>query len=90
MTNLMDFYIADTSGWECEICEIVVDLGITALKDNTTTSGVDEQIDNACSEILPNDVATCEEVADNIVSVAIKLLDENVTPSAVCTVLSYC
>ena len=81
---------ADSSAWECEICEEAVDLGLTALKDNSTAAAVSKQVESACSKVASNTTSECEKIVETILVKGLDLIEENVQPSAVCSYLGYC
>ena len=88
----IEFYrlAADSSAWECEICEDAVDFGLAALKNNSTEAVVSEQVNSACSKIASNATSECEKIAGTILAKGLELIEDNVQPSAVCSYLGYC
>ncbi|KUL83824.1 hypothetical protein ZTR_06630 [Talaromyces verruculosus] len=81
---------ADSSAWECEICEDAVDLGLAALKNNSNAAVVSEQVTSACSKVASNATSECEKIAGTILAKGLELIEDNVQPSAVCSYLGYC
>lgn len=67
-----------------------MDLGLAALKDNSTAAAVSEKVGSACSKVASNATSECEKIVGTILAKGLELIEDNVQPSAVCNYLGYC
>jgi len=82
-------FFAPAQAQNCAVCETVITLVESWVESNATEQEIVQYLNTICS-LFPQYQQVCDQIADQGVAQVIQWLEQNETPSQVCTQLGFC
>jgi saposin len=82
-------FFAPAQAQNCELCETVITLVETWVEANATEQEIIQYLNTICA-LFPQYQQTCDQIADQGVGQVIQWIEQNETPTQVCTQLGFC
>jgi len=73
----------------CGLCETVITLVETWVENNATETEIEQYLNTICA-LFPQYQATCDQIADQGLAQVIQWIEQNETPTQICTQLGFC
>jgi len=80
---------AASNAQNCGSCEIVIQIIETYVENNATEQQILQALDTLCT-LFPQYQATCDQIASQTLGQIISYIEDNETPTQVCTQLGLC
>jgi len=90
LVTILALFSQQIAAQNCGECVLVVSFVETWVESNATETEIAQYLDVACSTIFSSEEAVCDSIINTGLGEIISYLDQNETPTQVCTSLGFC